>query len=987
MKDFDTINGPRRAGHSVAFPWPRFFLLICAGLAALAGTFAALLRSNLPSPVTRPPLADAHGALMVFGFLGTAICLERGVAFRAGSPRKPAWGFLAPLSEALGMLSMILIMMRVVPMSLWQLVPGIFWAAGMSLLSAVYAVIWARQHSVSVLIQILGSAAGACSAGLWASGINASALAPWWMVFLVLTIVGERLELAHVSFVGRYVEPALIASSAAAVLSLPLQLMLPPAGYAVLGLALFALLVTMLLNDTAIKTWKVRGVIGFMGVCMLLGYAWALFASILWIFRVYGDNGYWADMGIHALALGFTISMVIAHVCVIVPSVIRRAMPYSPVLWLPLALLHLGLVLRLLGAARGVSVLWQTGDFIDVIAVFSLILCVLGMNIYAASRRRRNKCHAAHPASSGSPAAPVSSAGPAEAVSPRPETLAAHPSGHPRRSEQPHKKDSRHLKHPEGSEPSAAQLPSREGVRRRVTQTHSDISDYARSRRTFFTVSGWSVLCTAAVLLVCSLIIGMHPALVANQGGVSGSPSLPQGLQGLQGQGQHTAAVAPTGKTTTVKLRVGADGMSFAPARLAVPAGNRLVIEFSNTGDQTHDLVVDNGATTGRVSPGEVKKLDAGVIAYSMEGWCSLAGHRQMGMSLHIAALDNEGNEIAGPSSQRGSHVEQPSGSDSNAQPSTPVPSSAALRRQAEKSAPYDPRMPDYTDSQSTQSSGSINGMQGVVRRVTMTVTEAKITVAEGFTQTVMRYNGTVPGPVLRGKVGDVFEVTLVNKGSMDHSLDFHAGDDAAPDKAMRSVKPGKSLAYTFRASRAGIWMYHCSTAPMTVHIAGGMYGAVVVEPQAGLPRVDKEYVLVGGEMYLGGNGKGADTQKIARMVPDIAVFNGRAFQYDAHPLTAQAGKRIRIWVMNDGISCSMPFHVIGAQFSSVWTEGRYTVKDNSSGSGAMERNTGSQVLPLMPAQGGFVEIDFQTPGRYPFVNHSMSLAEKGQHGYIDVSK
>ena len=592
----------------------------------------------------------------------------------------------------------------------------------------------------------------------------------------------------------------------------------------------------------------------------------------------------------------------------------------------------------------------------------------------------------AHPASSAVVAGPAGLAG---AVSSRREISAAHPSGHPEGPEQPHREDSRHLKHSEGSGPPAAQKPGHERVRRRVTQTHSDISDYARSRRTFFTVSGWSVLCTAAVLLVCSLIIGMHPALAAaSQGGASGSPSLPQGLQGLQGQGQHTTAVAPTGKTTTVKLRVGADGMSFAPARLAVPAGNRLVIEFSNTGDQTHDLVVDNGATTGRVSPGEVKKLDAGVIAYSMEGWCSLAGHRQMGMAIHIAALDNDGNEIAGPSSQQGSHG-QPSNSSSgsNAQPSTPVPSSAALRRQAEKSAPYDPRMPDYTDSQSTQSSGSINGMQGVVRRVTMTVTEAKITVAEGFTQTVMRYNGTIPGPVLRGKVEDVFEVTLINKGSMDHSLDFHAGDDAAPDKAMRSVKPGKSLVYTFRASRAGIWMYHCSTAPMTVHIAGGMYGAVVIEPQAGLPRVDKEYVLVGGEMYLGGNGKGADTQKIARMVPDIAVFNGRAFQYDAHPLTAQTGKRIRIWVMNDGISCSMPFHVIGAQFSSVWTEGRYTVKDNSSGSSAMERNTGAQVLPLMPAQGGFVEIDFQTPGRYPFVNHSMGLAEKGQHGYIDVSK
>ena len=161
-----------------------------------------------------------------------------------------------------------------------------------------------------------------------------------------------------------------------------------------------------------------------------------------------------------------------------------------------------------------------------------------------------------------------------------------------------------------------------------------------------------------------------------------------------------------------------------------------------------------------------------------------------------------------------------------------------------------------------------------------------------GRTREVWTYNGTTPGPILHGRVGDTFHITLVNHGTMGHSIDFHAGE-VAPDQPMRTIEPGQSLDYTFTASRAGIWMYHCATMPMSSHIANGMFGAVVIEPD-GLEQVDRSYVVVQSELYLGANGQPADAGTIAGLVPDVVAFNGRAFQYDAHPLTATVGQRVR---------------------------------------------------------------------------------------------
>jgi nitrite reductase (NO-forming) len=221
--------------------------------------------------------------------------------------------------------------------------------------------------------------------------------------------------------------------------------------------------------------------------------------------------------------------------------------------------------------------------------------------------------------------------------------------------------------------------------------------------------------------------------------------------------------------------------------------------------------------------------------------------------------------------------------------------------------------------------------------------------------------------------------IRLVNDTQMGHSIDFHAGR-TAPDRAMRTLGPGQSLVYRFTASHSGIWLYHCSTMPMSVHIANGMFGAVVIDPP-GLPRVAKSYVLVQSELYLGERGGPADATKVQSQRPDAVLFNGYANQYDHDQLTARVGQRIRIWVLDAGPNLPSDFHVVGAQFDTVFQEGAYLLRRDNPEHGA------SQVLSLGAAQGGFVELSFPQPGHYPFVSHLMVDAERGAHGIIDVTR
>ncbi len=417
-----------------------------------------------------------------------------------------------------------------------------------------------------------------------------------------------------------------------------------------------------------------------------------------------------------------------------------------------------------------------------------------------------------------------------------------------------------------------------------------------------------------------------------------------------------TGAGEQDGGTTHVTVSM--HHMRYSEPTIEVPEGDRLVITLRNDDpDMVHDLVLASGDSSGRLAPGESTTMDIGVVDGDIEGWCSVSGHREMGMTLDIVAT---GGEAASPAAAGHAHDTSGSAAESDAADDMDL-----MADPAPDFTPYDAALPPLEELG-----------PGEVRKATFTISEEEREVAPGVRQTVWTFGGSAPGPVLHGEVGDTFEITLVNNGTEAHGIDFHAGS-TAPDKVMRPIPPGESLVYRFKATRAGIWMYHCSTMPMSVHIANGMFGAVVIEPPD-LPKVDRSYVLTQSEHYFGPQGGSADPEKIGLEQPDTVVFNGYPNQYDLAPLRAKVGERVRTWVLAAGPSRGSSFHVVGTQFDRVFFEGGYLL---SGGSG------GSQTLALAPAQGGFVEMTFPEPGNYPLVSHAMVDAERGAHGHFEVTE
>jgi nitrite reductase (NO-forming) len=454
--------------------------------------------------------------------------------------------------------------------------------------------------------------------------------------------------------------------------------------------------------------------------------------------------------------------------------------------------------------------------------------------------------------------------------------------------------------------------------------------------------------------------VGLAVLLAAVVAGVAADPSVLPVAAGGSPAGAASAAggagVVPTGHTTTVDVAM--SGMRFVPDTVTVPAGDRLLIHLTNKDQTAHDLVLATGQDSSRVYPGRSGQLDAGVMAQSVDGWCSVVGHRQMGMVFHVTVT-------AAP------------------RPPTPAPGAMDMPGMQQSAAPS--ASPGAPAAAHTPYPAALPAVPaGTLHRVTLTVRDTVTEVAPGVTQTLWTYNGTAPGPVLHGRVGDRFEVTLVNDASTGHSVDFHAGS-LAPDAPMRTIDPGQSLVYAFTATQPGIWMYHCSTMPMSLHIANGMFGAVVIDPP-GAPAVDHEFVLVQSEQYRGAAANGvpgiADPAKITAGTPDAVVFNGYPNQYDAAPLAVRAGERVRVWVLDVGPGRATSFHVVGAQFGAVWAEGAYRLAPGPGGA----QTGASQALDLAPAQGGFVDLTFPEAGHYPFVSHYMVDAERGAHGVFDVA-
>lgn len=344
--------------------------LLLGGLSLLAGLDAALLRSGLAAPVRTDRLPEIHGILMVLGFLGTLIAQERAVALRQ------PWGYLAPATLGVGALALL----SPAPLLLGQLLL----VDGCLLLIAVYAGLWQRAHDHVVLVQLVAAVAACCAAVLWLR-IGVDQLLGWLVVFIVLTIAAERVELARLTL-PRIAPLVLLALAAALLGTAVLSLLWPGIGARLLGLTLLVGTLWLARHDIARRTVRASGLPRFSAVALLLGYGWLAVAGLIWLVGGPPTTRAAYDTVVHAVFLGFAMSMVLAHAPIILPAVLRVRLPYRPVLWLPLVLLHTALVLRV-GVGNGMDQywLWQLGAIGTVLAL--LLLPLIAGGIAATSRQ------------------------------------------------------------------------------------------------------------------------------------------------------------------------------------------------------------------------------------------------------------------------------------------------------------------------------------------------------------------------------------------------------------------------------------------------------------------------------------------------------------------------------------------------------------------------------------------------------------------------
>jgi len=390
-------------------------------------------------------------------------------------------------------------------------------------------------------------------------------------------------------------------------------------------------------------------------------------------------------------------------------------------------------------------------------------------------------------------------------------------------------------------------------------------------------------------------------------------------------------------------IAIEAFDLGFTPSTIAVPAPGTYDVSFHNTGSTLHDLTFADG-TKVSADPGSTVNGKVTVPAGGLSFLCSIPGHADAGMKGSVSVAGTTATASSAP-----------------AQSGT-----------AAAGAPVaDPAAPPYVLRDATAPAV----LAGTVHDVDFPIIDKDITVAEGFVVHAWTFGGTVPGPTLRVHLGDTVRIHLTNQTQMSHSIDFHASQTAMNDQ-MVEIKPGDTFTYTFTADYAGVWMYHCGTAPALHHIANGMFGMVIVEPKGGLPKVDQEVAFVQSEWYLGAQGQPSDYAKAnaAAPAPDFVVFNGVANQYKDNPIQVTTKGRVRVFVLDAGPNIDSSYHVVGTIFDTVVKEGIVLARGNAQG-------WGSQAVDLAPAQGAIIEFSPQEDGMYPMVTHAFNFVGRGAIG------
>jgi nitrite reductase (NO-forming) len=436
----------------------------------------------------------------------------------------------------------------------------------------------------------------------------------------------------------------------------------------------------------------------------------------------------------------------------------------------------------------------------------------------------------------------------------------------------------------------------------------------------------------------------------AQQGAAQPSGTTGQAIPVRQGGPAADVSLVPD-VSFTLRTEVGHEGLYYVGVggvidgqinpTLQVAEGAVVQVTLVNGDGALHDIVfAEFGAATeqfaGRDSSSTTvfKASQPGEFEY----FCSVPGHRQAGMVGKLLV----GDVVEAP---------EATGADIVADPAD-LPASVGAR-----------------------------GPQSV--RLDLETVELKGQLADGTTYNYWTFNSQVPGPMLRVRVGDSVEVHLSNKADskMIHSIDFHAATGPGGGAAVTQVPPGEERSFTFKALSPGVYVYHCATPMVAAHISNGMYGLIVVEPEGGLPPVDREFYVMQGELYTQqAYGQHGDltfnVDKLLAEQAEYVTFNGAVGALTTQkPLQANVGETVRIFFGVGGPNYTSSFHVIGEIFDRVYDQASITAPPLT-----------DVQTTLVPAGGAtMVEFKVDVPGRYVLVDHALSRMERGLVGFLNV--
>ncbi len=338
-------------------------MLAGAAVALLAGLYGGLALLLPEAPAPGAPVRE-HGPLMALGFLGTLICLERAVALRRG------WGYIAPAVSALGAVCLVAGAEQAGRLAL---------AVAAGWLAGIYVALLGRRVGREVLLQLGGALAWYAGGLLWLAGWPVAEVVGWWAAFHVLTIAGERLELAHVVVLRWGAAAGLTGAAGLIGAGAVCSVWYPGAGVRIAGVGLVAVAVWLVWFDVARRTVRGSGLPRYAAVCLLAGYGWLAVAGVLWAVTGLAVGGHLYDAALHALFLGFVMSMVFAHAPVILPAVLRVGLPYRPVLYVPVVLLHAAVAVRVAGDLAAAGAVRVAGGLLAEIALLVFAGCAVAL--------------------------------------------------------------------------------------------------------------------------------------------------------------------------------------------------------------------------------------------------------------------------------------------------------------------------------------------------------------------------------------------------------------------------------------------------------------------------------------------------------------------------------------------------------------------------------------------------------------------------------